>query len=292
MRIGAYDDAFGDMPHMVCYAVKANSTLGVLSLLARAGCGLRHRFGRRVVPRVAGRRRSVARRILRRGQDCRRNRAGAAQPAFCNFNCESEAELAEIDAIAEKLGVTARFSLRVNPDVDAATHPYISTGLRDHKFGIDIARSCRRLRPRANASRNLRRGRRELPYRFADSGLFVRFWKPRARCWRWSKICGPTDIAIDHVDLGGGLGIAYQAAEIARRRSVISFGDPGARRARDGLTVMVEPGRSIVGPAGVLLTRVLYRKTDAIEGICGGGCRHERSDPARRFTARITKSCR
>ena len=96
----------------------------------------------------------------------------ALRSGILNFNCESEAELAEIDAVAEKLGVTARFSLRVNPDVDAATHPYISTGLRDHKFGIDIAEAPA-VYHRAKAFRTSARQRRELPYRFADSGLFV-----------------------------------------------------------------------------------------------------------------------
>src|SRR5580700_2336879 len=134
----AYDDAFGDMPHMVCYAVKANSTLGVLSLLARAGCGFDIVSGGELY------------RVLQAGGDPSRvvfsgvgKTAGEIQLALangiCNFNCESEAELAEINAIAEKLNVTARFSLRVNPDVNAVTHPYISTGLRDHKFGVDIA---------------------------------------------------------------------------------------------------------------------------------------------------------
>src|SRR3984885_5200423 len=134
----AYDDAFGEVPHMICYAVKANSTLGVLSLLARAGAGFDIVSGGELY------------RVLQAGGDPSRvvfsgvgKTAGEIQLALSsgirNFNCESEAELAEIDAIAERLGVTARFSLRVNPDVDAATHPYISTGLRDHKFGIDIA---------------------------------------------------------------------------------------------------------------------------------------------------------
>ena len=137
----AYDDAFGDMPHMVCYAVKANSTLGVLALLAKAGSGFDIVSGGELY------------RVLQAGGDPARvvfSGVGklaheielALARGICNFNCESEAELAEIDAIAERLGVTARFSLRVNPDVDAATHPYISTGLRDHKFGVAIGEAA------------------------------------------------------------------------------------------------------------------------------------------------------
>ena len=137
----AYDNAFAGMPHMICYAVKANSTLGVLSLLARAGCGFDIVSGGELY------------RVLQAGGDPSRvvfSGVGktpaeielALRNGICNFNCESEAELAEIDVIAAELQVTARFSLRVNPDVDAATHPYISTGLRDHKFGIDITEAA------------------------------------------------------------------------------------------------------------------------------------------------------
>src|ERR1700684_3820105 len=150
----AYDDAFGDVPHMVCYAVKANSTLGVLSLLARAGAGFDIVSGGELY------------RVLQEGGDPSRvvfwgvgKTAGEIQLALangiCNFNCESEAELVEIDAIAERLNVTARFSLRVNPDVDAATHPYISTGLRDHKFGVDIG-EAEHMYHRAKTFKNLR----------------------------------------------------------------------------------------------------------------------------------------
>ena len=134
----AYDAALGDLPHMVCYAVKANSTLAVLALLAREGCGFDIVSGGELF------------RVLRAGGDPSRvvfSGVGktaeeielALRSGINKFNCESEGELAAIDAIAEKLGATARFSMRVNPDVDAAPHPYISTGLRDHKFGVDIA---------------------------------------------------------------------------------------------------------------------------------------------------------
>src|SRR5579863_9428097 len=150
----AYDNSFDGVPHMVCYAVKANSTLAVISLLARAGAGFDIVSGGELY------------RVLQAGGDPARvifsgvgKTAGEIQLALangiCNFNCESEGELAEIDAIAGKLGVTARFSLRVNPDVNAVTHPYISTGLRDHKFGIDIA-EARAVYHRAKAFRHLR----------------------------------------------------------------------------------------------------------------------------------------
>ena len=175
----AYDDAFGDVPHMICYAVKANSTLGVLSLLARAGAGFDIVSGGELF------------RVLQAGGDPSRvvfsgvgKTAGEIQLALangiCNFNCESEAELAEIDAIAEKLNVTARFSLRVNPDVDAVTHPYISTGLRDHKFGVDIDERRASLPSGAGVQTSAGGGRRAATSARRFS-IFRRFSKPRAR---------------------------------------------------------------------------------------------------------------
>jgi diaminopimelate decarboxylase len=253
----AYDSAFGDVPHMICYAVKANSTLAVLSLLARAGAGFDIVSGGELY------------RVLQAGGDPSRvvfSGVGktpdeiefALRNGICNFNCESEAELVEIDAIAEKLGLIARFSLRVNPDVDAATHPYISTGLRDHKFGVDIDRAehlykqARRLKHLRAAGVSCHIGSQILDF----SPILEAAGKVLALIERLQE----AGHAIDHVDLGGGLGIAYQAAD--RAPGIRDFiGQLSDRIGRDGLTVMVEPGRSIVGPAGVLLTRVLYRKT-------------------------------
>lgn len=251
-----YDNAFGDMPHMICYAVKANSTLAVLSLLARAGSGFDIVSGGELF------------RVLKAGGDPSRvvfSGVGktaaeielALNNGICNFNCESEAELAELDAIAGKLGVTARFSLRVNPDVDAATHPYISTGLRDHKFGIDIT-EARSVYHRAKTLWNVRAtgvdchiGSQIIDY----SSILEAAGKVLALV----EDLRADGHDIDHVDLGGGLGISYRPAEqapgihdfVSALRECIG---------NAGLTVMIEPGRSIVGPAGMLLTRVLYRK--------------------------------
>src|SRR5580692_5603480 len=208
----AYDDAFGDMPHMVCYAVKANSTLGVLSLLARAGAGFDIVSGGELY------------RVLQAGGDPSRvvfsgvgKTAGEIQLALgngiCNFNCESEAELAEIDAIAEKLNVTARFSLRVNPDVDAATHPYISTGLRDHKFGVDID-EAKALYSRARRFTSLRAAGVDchIGSQIVDYSSIL---EAAGKVLALIEALRADGHAIDHVDLGGGLGIAYRAADHA-----------------------------------------------------------------------------
>jgi diaminopimelate decarboxylase len=174
-----------------------------------------------------------------------------------SFNCESESELTLLDAMAARLGVQARFSIRVNPDVDAATHPYISTGLSQHKFGIPIAEAPA-IYQRARESRNL-----------SAEGV---------SCHIGSQILDETPLldaldkvlalavslraqghAIRHIDLGGGLGIAYHAGETAP--AIPAFiGSLRARLRDSGLEAVVEPGRSIAGAAGVLLTRVLYRK--------------------------------
>src|ERR1035441_8852550 len=138
----AYDDSFGDLPHSICYSVKANSSLAVLALLAKAGAGFDIVSGGELF------------RVLQAGGDPSRvvfsgvgKTAAEVEYALASgihsFNCESEAELALIDAMAARHGVKAGFSIRVNPDVDAVTHPYISTGLSKHKFGIPMADAAR-----------------------------------------------------------------------------------------------------------------------------------------------------
>ena len=252
----AYDEALGSLPHAVCYAVKANSSLGVLALLAKAGSGFDIVSGGELF------------RVLQAGGDPSKvvfsgvgKTAEEVEYALANgihsFNCESEAELALIDAMAARRGVKAGFAIRVNPDVDAVTHPYISTGLSEHKFGIALAQAVEVYR-RSRPFRNL----------VADG----------VSCHIGSQILDPSPIreAVDkllalakelqaqghpirHLDLGGGLGVAYHAGEQAP--SIAGFVESlRARLLESGLSVMVEPGRSITGAAGVLLTRVLYRK--------------------------------
>jgi diaminopimelate decarboxylase len=252
----AYDEAFADLPHAVCYAVKANSSLAVLALLARAGAGFDIVSGGELF------------RVIQAGGDPSKvvfsgvgKTADEVEYALASgihsFNCESEAELELIDAIAARLGVTAGFSIRVNPDVDASTHPYISTGLSQHKFGIDIC---------------------EAAAVYGRARHFPNLSAEGVSCHIGSQILDPSPILeavgkilelasalraqghpIRHLDLGGGLGIAYHAGEAAPAiREFIE--DLRARLRPSGLTVVVEPGRSITGAAGVLLTRVLYRK--------------------------------
>jgi diaminopimelate decarboxylase len=252
----AYDAAFGDLPHQVCYAVKANSTLGVLSLLARLGAGFDIVSGGELF------------RVLKAGGDpakvvfsgVGKTRAEidlALESGIGNFNCESEAELAEIEEAAAARGVMARFAMRVNPDVDAATHPYISTGLRDHKFGIDIA-DAPGVYERSRQFRNLRAS--GVSCHIGSQILdYAPILEATGKVLTLVEQLQGREFAIDHVDLGGGLGIAYQTSDDA---PVIGefVRDLKERLGRDRLAVMIEPGRSIVGNAGALLTRVIQRK--------------------------------
>jgi diaminopimelate decarboxylase len=255
-RFRAYDAALDGIPHTVCYAVKANSNLAVLALLARTGAGFDIVSGGELYRVIAA-----------GGDPARTVFSGVGKTAdeieyaigrgVHSFNCESEAELALIDALAARLGARAAFALRVNPDVDAATHPYISTGMSEHKFGIDIVRA-EEVYTRARTFRNL-------------DAIGV-------SCHIGSQILDPAPIfeAVDKVlalvarlrsrgvevrdiDLGGGLGVAYQPGDASPDIGAFLSGlRPKLETA--GLHVYLEPGRSIVASAGVLITRVLYRK--------------------------------
>ncbi|HEV2448746.1 MAG TPA: diaminopimelate decarboxylase [Candidatus Sulfopaludibacter sp.] len=252
----AYDESFADLPHSVCYAVKANSSLAVLALLVKAGASFDIVSGGELY------------RVTQAGGDPSKvvfsgvgKTATEVEYALANgihsFNCESEGELALIDSLAARRGVTAGYAIRVNPDVDASTHPYISTGLSLHKFGIAIAEApavyerARRFPNLAAEGVSCHIGSQILD----TSPILEAVDKALALAARLRSAGHP----IRHIDLGGGLGVAYHSGEQAPE--IAGFIRSVQDRLREsGLKVMVEPGRSIVGPAGILLTRVLYRK--------------------------------
>jgi diaminopimelate decarboxylase len=255
-RLAAYQSALAGPPHRVCYSVKANSNRAVLALLAGAGAGFDIVSGGELF------------RVLQAGGDP----AGvvfsgvgktAAEIEFAldrrihSFNCESEAELALLDALAARRGVRARVALRVNPDVDAATHPYISTGLREHKFGIDAADiEAVYLRAAAFANLDLEGVSCHIGSQILDLGALMEAADKMIALAGRLRAAG---LPIRHLDLGGGLGVAYAPGD--ETPDAASFA--AAVRARvegHGLTLFLEPGRSIVAEAGVLLARVLYRK--------------------------------
>ncbi len=252
----AFDSAVGQHPHLVCYAVKANSNLGVLNALARLGSGFDIVSGgelerviaaggdaKKVVFSGVGKTPAEMKRALELGIKC--------------FNVESEPELERLNKVAGELGVIAPISLRINPDVDAKTHPYISTGLRDNKFGIAFDRA-----PEV--------------YQFAQSlpNLNVQgidchigsqltsidpFIDATDRLLALIDDLKAQGINIRHLDVGGGLGVVYRD-ELPPQPSDYAKALLGRLENHQDLALIFEPGRAIAANAGILLTRVEFLK--------------------------------
>jgi len=251
----AFDQAFREHPHLICFAVKANSNLAVLDVLARLGAGfdivsvgeLERVLAAggdpaKVIFSGVGKREDEIRRALEVGIRC--------------FNVESESELRRIDRIAGELGTRAPVALRVNPDVDARSHPYISTGLKENKFGIDIHA--------ADEVYQLAAGLPNLRVSGIDCHIgsqlteLAPFLDALARVLALADRLARFGIAIDHLDLGGGLGIRYRDEEPPEPAEYARVLDAHLRGR--GYELVLEPGRAIAGNAGVLLTRVEYLK--------------------------------
>jgi diaminopimelate decarboxylase len=255
-RWNDYERALTGIPHRVCFAVKANSNLAVLAILARAGAGF---------DIVSG---GELQRVLKAGGDPATvvfSGVGKTAPEIelalekriHSFNCESETEIGLLSSLAAARGVTASIALRVNPDVNAKTHPYISTGLREHKFGVDIA-----------AAEDIYRRASCLPG-IAVEGVSCHIGSQLLEIEPLLEAADKTlalvarlraeGMHIRFLDLGGGLGVQYRPEE--RSASIGEF----AARLRPKLdalhlTLMLEPGRSIVAEAGILLTKILLVK--------------------------------
>jgi len=251
----AFDSAFEARDHLVCYAVKANSNLAILNLFARLGSGFDIVSGgelQRVLAAGGDPRKIVFSGVGKSADEIRR---ALAAGILC-FNVESESELIRLDRIAGELGKSAPVSLRVNPDVDAKTHPYIATGLKQNKFGVAYRDAF-----------ELYRRARELPHlriEGIDCHIGSQLTEIAPFAAALEKVLDLLDrlqrenIAISHLDLGGGLGICY------RDETPPAIGDYA--RALIGLIgkrpqkLLFEPGRALVGNAGILLTRVEYLK--------------------------------
>jgi diaminopimelate decarboxylase len=255
-RFRAYARAFAGLPHEICYAVKANSNLSVLGLLAAEGAGFDIVSAGELF------------RVLKAGGDPEKvvfSGVGkteseiryALSHGIHSFNCESEAEIDVLDRVAGDMKLQAKVSLRVNPDVNPVTHPYISTGMRENKFGIDSA-DVESAYAYAAARPSLR-----VTGVSCHIGSLMMDSSPMEEAVAKLKALAlrlqSQGLPIDHLDLGGGLGVAYEEGE--QTPSI----EAAMRALRGivedtGLKVVVEPGRSIVGEAGILLTRVLYTK--------------------------------
>lgn len=255
--LGDYQQALAGQAHLICYAVKANSNLAVLNLLARQGAGFDIVSAgelQRVLAAGGDPAKVVFSGVAKTGAEMQQ---ALAAGIHC-FNIESLAELERLQQVASDLGTRAPVSIRVNPDVDAKTHPYISTGLRENKFGIDIADAVN-VYARAAAMSHI-------DVIGVDCHIGSQLTETRPFLDALQRVLALVDelaqtgTVLQHLDLGGGLGVQYQDENppspqqyISELRQVI-----GERQ----LTLIFEPGRSIVANAGLLLTRVEYLKSN------------------------------
>lgn len=250
-HLKAYSDSLADYPHLVCYGMKANSNIAVLQCLAQAGAGfdivsqgelervlVAGGDPKKVVFSGVGKQPGEMRRALEVGIHC--------------FNVESEAELEILSEVAQSMGLKAPVSIRINPDVDAQTHPYISTGLRDNKFGIPHQRAIEVYRRAANLP--------GLRVTGIDCHIGSQLTDMTPLMEALEKLLGLIEairaegIELEHIDLGGGLGVPYQDEEPPHPSEYLV--KVKERLAGSGLTLILEPGRSIAANAGVMLTRV------------------------------------
>jgi diaminopimelate decarboxylase len=258
-RLAAFQDAFRHVPHTICYSVKANSNLSILRLLAREGCGFDVVSGGELERVLAADRRAGKKIVFSGVGKSRDEMTTALKTGILLFNVESESELWALAECAARSRKVARVALRVNPDVAADTHPYISTGLHKHKFGVPILHA-RALYAKASAVRYLKVAgvSVHIGSQITDVAPFAEAMDRVADLVRELRADGHS---VDYVDAGGGLGIDYQqqGSDFAEYVAKYARAVTGPLR---GLNVqlLLEPGRSIVGPAGLLLTSVLYRK--------------------------------
>lgn len=261
-RVAAFQAAFRGIDHTICYSVKANSNLSILRLLAKLGCGFDVVSGGEL-QRVLRVDRKAATRVVFSGVGKTVPEIESALRAgILLFNVESASEFEALSASATRLRRPSRIAFRVNPDVPADTHPYISTGLNKHKFGVPIT-EARDLYARAASSKYLRVAgvSVHIGSQITDVSSFFVAMERIANLVHRLRADGHE---IDFVDAGGGLGINYKPDSEESFATVIAVYADAVTKPLRGLKIklLIEPGRSIVGPAGVLLTRVLYRKTN------------------------------
>ena len=258
-RTRAFDKAFGKAPHTVCYSVKANANLSILRLLAKLGCGFDVVSGGEIERVLRAAPRAAAKVVFSGVGKTAEEMRLALKAGILLFNVESESELHTLAECAAKDKKTAAIALRVNPDVPAETHPYISTGLHQHKFGVPI-QQAQSLYAKAAQAKSLKvRGVSvHIGSQITDPTPFSDTMTRVADLVRTLRKDGHR---IDYVDAGGGLGIPYDGPPARDFAAVAKYAKALLEPLR-GLKVrlLLEPGRSIVGPAGALLTRVVYRK--------------------------------
>ncbi len=254
----AFDGAFDKHPHLICYAVKANSNIAILNVLARLGSGFDIvSLGELKRVLAAG---GKPEKIVFSGVGKREDEILAALKAGIRcFNIEVSGELDRINSLAGQLGVIAPVSFRVNPDVDAKTHPYISTGLKENKFGIDIQQALTEYRRAATMSNiNVIGIDCHIGSQLTETRPFL---DALDRVLDLVAILKSEGIHLHHLDLGGGLGIRYKDEQPPEPKEYIEA--VLARLVNNDFEILMEPGRAIVGNAGILVTQVEYLKPTA-----------------------------
>jgi len=247
----AFDAAFGAHPHLVCFAVKSNSNLAVLNLLARLGAGFDIVSGGELA-RVLAAGGEAGKVVFSGVGKSRAEMAQALEAGIRCFNVESLAELERLNEVALAHGKRAPVSLRVNPDVDAKTHPYISTGLKENKFGIAIEEAeAAYLRAAALPGLEVVGVDCHIGSQLTELSPFI---DALERVLALVERLAARGLKLHHLDLGGGLGIRYRDETPPAPAELVAA--LMERLAGSGYEIIVEPGRSIVGNAGVLLTRV------------------------------------
>ncbi len=251
----AFDKAAGDVPHLICYAVKANSNLAVLNLLARLGSGFDIVSGGELA-RVIAAGGDPAKVVFSGVAKTEAEMQEALRQEILCFNLESEPELERLNRVAGEMGKVARISVRVNPDIDAGTHPYISTGLKENKFGVPIERALLLYR-RAAQLPNI-----EIVGIDCHIGSQLTelepFLEAMDRLLALIDRLASEGIHVHHLDVGGGLGVNYSDENPPHPEQYAAA--LKAKLADRDLQLIFEPGRAIVANAGVLLTRVEYLK--------------------------------
>ena len=250
-----FDEAFGDLKHLTCFSMKSNSSLAVLRLFAREGGG---------VDIVSG---GELHRALKAGVDPQKivysgvgksteDLIYALKSSILLFNVESSQEISLLNDVAKSLGKKAPVAIRVNPDIDPKTHPYVATGLKESKFGIDINESLEEF-VRANTLDHLVVSgvSCHLGSQLVQTGPFLDALKELQRLIKTLRHSG---IALSYLDLGGGLGITYDNEDPPHPKEYAN----AIQKALDikDLTLILEPGRVIMGNGGILVTKVLYTK--------------------------------
>jgi diaminopimelate decarboxylase len=265
-RLGMFQKALAGRDNLICYAVKANSALAILKLLAARGAGFDIVSGGELERVLAAAPEAAARVVFSGVGKTAAEMDAGLKAGILAFNVESEAELALLAERARKLKIAARFALRVNPDVFAETHPYISTGLREHKFGIDIRRA-RTIYKHAARNRWL-----EAHGISVHIGSQIRSPEPfGAAIERVSMLVRKLKsegVELKMIDAGGGLGIDYHDGAFDAAGKVEEYAEVLNRALSDfSGRLLIEPGRFVVAQAGALLARVLYVKRNGTKNF-------------------------